>query len=104
MTQFIPPNYNLLKYELSNSTLSTDQLYKFYSILGRKYVNHRKELWDWFESFNENQLLCIQVKRDDNNSWYRYRIAADRIYTPSTIIAKHKDDSNDYFLSQDDDL
>jgi len=70
MAQFIPPNYNLIRYELGiiddqhdGIKLPTVTPYSLYHSLHQKYkVNHHLiELWDWYAILSITQLKNIKL-------------------------------------------
>jgi len=63
MNEFIPPNYNLLAYELNTETILKDHVLTIYCIMIDKYENYLPQLWWWLYDLDDNQLKNIHLTK-----------------------------------------
>jgi len=65
MAQFIPPNYNLIRYEIGIAKEYPIKNYDQFSIfyrLNKKYQQHEyPQLFSWYESLTEQQLEDVDL-------------------------------------------
>jgi len=81
MSDFKPPNYNLIRYEIGEYTSDYDVLNSIYKRMVIKYKDNLKELWIWFESLNAKQRknIGLKVRRLGESSDNDYTVEIDII-------------------------
>jgi len=85
MSQFKPPNYNLLIYEIDDNINDFTTLYKIYKNMIINNRNYLYEMWHWFNSLTDNQLLNIGVRKSFGNYYLDFVIKVSH-HTESGII------------------
>jgi len=104
INSIVLPNYNLLKYELSDSTLNIRQINKFYRTLCLKYSNNKQELYDWFGTFSKRQLIDIRIKHKNSGLWLCYQLIDLSRSDYDTIVAKSVHDESYWLMSDEDEI